>query len=614
MKVQNLKDERYPGKILTTPEISIFENIDRHQEIDRIIRGEERIGYWDGPKKSWNDIKRNTNQLMTAFLNMELKKGDHILYSMNSMPDIVSILWAADALGIVAHGINPKLIKDCPESMLQGKSYKIKAACINENYYEFTKPELDKFNVEHRIIYPVFEIASEKTKKEKNYNRDKLANKIRKEDNHNILFSFELEQINQLNFDDMKVSYSEGQPSMAIPTTGSSTGTSKIVLLGRDGINNMVEMQRIETLTWGPGSRMLVPFPPMHVTVAIHLYQMAMANNAAIYCMYEFTPNAVFNAIYNSQCTQVFLPSQMLAAFVHEIETMSEMEIKTKLKYLKTIILGGEPLHKALAIRSMSILGKYGIQVMNNYGMSELSAMSHSANELKNNPELTNEVGIDVPFTKSRIVDEDNNPIEYGKEGNLEVFTPARFLNYLDNEELTQITVTEDNFIKTGDISTQYLMNGKKVTKVGGRKSDSFEDKNKIRHYLFHVDNKIGELEEVAFAKAVNLAEPNEDPIVVLHATFDLRYNAADTIQKIAMKCSTLPIILQPKLIKIREYFARHVVSDKVDFVILRTEKDGYIYYNIKTKEMQSASFENNTIKLGDYLEDPLTLKRVNNS
>jgi 4-coumarate--CoA ligase len=53
---------------------------------------------------------------------------------------------------------------------------------------------------------------------------------------------------------------------------------------------------------------------------------------------------------------------------------------------------------------------------------------------------------------EAMIVDEDGNEVEIGKDGELWMRGPNIFLGYLNNEEATRNSMTEDGWFKSGDI------------------------------------------------------------------------------------------------------------------------------------------------------------------
>jgi acyl-CoA synthetase (AMP-forming)/AMP-acid ligase II len=89
--------------------------------------------------------------------------------------------------------------------------------------------------------------------------------------------------------------------------------------------------------------------------------------------------------------------------------------------------------------------------MLQGYGMTELSPVSHVT---PLSAPKSGASGLAVPNTQCRIVDpETGQDLEAGKEGELWVKGPQVMIGYLNNEEATKSTLTEDGWLKTGDVS-----------------------------------------------------------------------------------------------------------------------------------------------------------------
>jgi len=85
------------------------------------------------------------------------------------------------------------------------------------------------------------------------------------------------------------------------------------------------------------------------------------------------------------------------------------------------------------------------------YGMTELSPVSHIT---PSGSPKSGASGLAVPNTLCRIVDpESGADLPPGEEGELWIKGPQVMLGYLNNPEATADTITEDGWLKTGDIS-----------------------------------------------------------------------------------------------------------------------------------------------------------------
>jgi acyl-CoA synthetase (AMP-forming)/AMP-acid ligase II len=112
------------------------------------------------------------------------------------------------------------------------------------------------------------------------------------------------------------------------------------------------------------------------------------------------------------------------------------------------IFSGAAPLGAELAAEASK---RVGCEVVQGYGMTELSPVSHCTVEGDFRPGTS---GVTVPNTESRIVDpatgEDQ---DIGGEGELLVRGPQVMKGYLNNEEATRITIDDDGWLHTGDVA-----------------------------------------------------------------------------------------------------------------------------------------------------------------
>lgn len=100
-----------------------------------------------------------------------------------------------------------------------------------------------------------------------------------------------------------------------------------------------------------------------------------------------------------------------------------------------------------------------GLELLEVYGMSENFAYSHA-----NRPDAAKPgtVGITNPGVEHRL----------SKGGELEVKSPGQMLGYYKNEEKTREDVTEDGFLKTGDMGE---IDGEGFLRITGRVKDLFK-------------------------------------------------------------------------------------------------------------------------------------------
>jgi acyl-CoA synthetase (AMP-forming)/AMP-acid ligase II len=186
---------------------------------------------------------------------------------------------------------------------------------------------------------------------------------------------------------------------------------------------------------------------------------------------------------------------------------------KTDLSSLQIVAWGGA----ALPIEFVNIYKNLGVKLLTTFGQTETvgnAAWSH----LSDSPEqLANSVGHANPDAEVLLVDEDGNEVEPGTEGEVWYRHPAIFLRYWNNPEATKKTITEDGFLKMGDVAVQ---NPDGTLRLVGRRSEMFKSGG-LNVYPREVELVLEAHEDVALAAVFGLKNEQWGEIgaayVVLH-------------------------------------------------------------------------------------------------
>ena len=131
---------------------------------------------------------------------------------------------------------------------------------------------------------------------------------------------------------------------------------------------------------------------------------------------------------------------------------------------LKLCAGGGSAIQRAVADKWKRLTG---CNLLEGYGLSETAAM------LTLNPidvtEFSGTVGIPVPSTDVSLRDDGGNEVPIGEPGELCVRGPQVMVGYWGREDATRDVMTEDGFLRTGDIAT---MDERGYFRIVDRKKD----------------------------------------------------------------------------------------------------------------------------------------------
>jgi acyl-CoA synthetase (AMP-forming)/AMP-acid ligase II len=98
-----------------------------------------------------------------------------------------------------------------------------------------------------------------------------------------------------------------------------------------------------------------------------------------------------------------------------------------------------------------TVAARLGCTALQGYGMTELSPVSHI---VPGNAPRSGAAGLVVSNTSCKIVDPDSGEaLPIGKEGELWIAGPQVMQGYLNNADATAETITEDGWLRTGDIA-----------------------------------------------------------------------------------------------------------------------------------------------------------------
>lgn len=117
-------------------------------------------------------------------------------------------------------------------------------------------------------------------------------------------------------------------------------------------------------------------------------------------------------------------------------------------KRLKVALAGGMALHSKVAKDFQSITGT---QILEGYGLTEASPVTH-CNPIGENRDRS--IGVPLPSTDAKIVDESGHELDPGQEGELIIKGPQVMKGYW-NRSLESQNVIKDGWLWTGDIARQ---------------------------------------------------------------------------------------------------------------------------------------------------------------
>lgn len=227
---------------------------------------------------------------------------------------------------------------------------------------------------------------------------------------------------------------------VVMPYSSGTTGLSKgVMLTHRNLVANLAQVEPVFSISDRDVALAALPF--FHIYGMQVLMNGLLARGATIISMARFDLEQALSLIQEHKVTKFFaVPPMVLALAKHPLVESYD------LSSLDLVFSGAAPLGALLAREAAE---RIGCDVVQGYGMTELSPVSHATLPGQGKP---GSVGVTVPNTECRIIDEEGNDMAVGGEGELLVRGPLVMKGYFGNEGATAATIDEEGWLHTGDV------------------------------------------------------------------------------------------------------------------------------------------------------------------
>ena len=203
---------------------------------------------------------------------------------------------------------------------------------------------------------------------------------------------------------------------------------------------------------------------------------------------------------------------------------------------------GGMAVQKAVADKWLKTTG---IPIVEGYGLSETSPVV-TANRCDIS-EFTGTIGLPLPSTELRILDDAGNAVPFGTAGEIAVRGPQVMAGYWQRDDETAKVMTPDGFFKTGDIG---IMDDKGYTRIVDRKKDMILVSG-FNVYPNEVEGVVASMPGVLEVACVGVPDQHSGEAVKLYV---VKKDASLTADQVTAFCKEqLTGYKRPKFVEFRE-------------------------------------------------------------
>ena len=423
-----------------------------------------------GQSLTFSEVKEIADKVAEFLIKEGLRKGDKVAVMLpNILQNPIVVLGILRA-GLVVVNVNP--LYSSRELLHQLRDSEAKAIFILGNFCHKLAEVISETALSKVIETNVGDLLGVKGRLINFYLRNvkKLIPKVEWSLVSRFLFSDLIKTINPGRLDLPRLTSSD---VAFLQYTGGTTGTSKAaVLTHRNMVANCLQAEAwfkpvLKELSVSNTNNkklnvgtMVCALPLYHIfalTACLFLGLRVSLRNLLIANPRDFKG---FVKTLEQEEFHIFPGVNTLFNYLMNEKNFSNLDFSN----LKVTLGGGMAVTRSVAERWKK---KTGCSLIEGYGLSETSPCISVVPVTSDN--YTGNVGLPVPSTIVKILDENLKEVEIGKIGEIAVSGPQVMREYWKNQEETRNVFTKDGFFKTGDLG---VMDRNGYVKIVDRKKD----------------------------------------------------------------------------------------------------------------------------------------------
>lgn len=238
------------------------------------------------------------------------------------------------------------------------------------------------------------------------------------------------------------VAINPAEDVVALPYSSGTTGLSKgVMLTHRNLVANCLQADGPQHLGEGDVTVAVLPF--FHIYGLTVILNRGLANGATIVTMPRFDMEPFLELVQRYRATRLYLVPPLILGL-----TQSPVVHRFDVSSVKSIMVGAAPLGAELSQRCAARLG---CEVIQGYGLTETSPVTHTTPPGRNKPGT---IGLPVAGTEAIVVDlVTGTPLGPGEPGEIWVRGPQVMKGYLGQPAATAAAFAPGGWLRTGDIA-----------------------------------------------------------------------------------------------------------------------------------------------------------------
>jgi acyl-CoA synthetase (AMP-forming)/AMP-acid ligase II len=229
-----------------------------------------------------------------------------------------------------------------------------------------------------------------------------------------------------------------------LPYSSGTTGLMKGVMLSHRNLVANIE-QAWTSMPLSEEDTLVGLLPFFHSYGQTVVLNLGLSKGSTIVTMPRFDLDGLLEIVEAHRVTWLHIVPPVVLAFANAPQ-IDERDTSS----VKMVISGAAPLDADLVERAEK---RIGAPIRQGYGLTEVSPVSHKSRLADVDQTPPGSVGPLIPNTEARLVDpETGEDVPEVEEGEIWIRGPQVMLGYLNNPEATAATITDDGWLRSGDI------------------------------------------------------------------------------------------------------------------------------------------------------------------